>query len=317
MQTPQRTSLMIMAVLLAVTACVIPNVTFTDPMAQATIMAVTINAAIRETAQAAPTGSMNTCSEEAQALCKSATPAATASQTPSPTITPPPTDTPTPSITPTPIVIASPTSIAAMISVSVATNCRSGPGKAYPIEGALLVDEVAQVLGNDPTGDYWYIPNPDEPGNYCWVWGEYATITGFTGNVQMLTPPPTPTATLTPTPSPGFDVDYVGLVGCSGSWWTRMDLQNSGSLTFRSVEFVLIDIDLDIEDADESDGFVDRSNCSSSSSQVSLAPGDSARVSSPNMSNDPTGHKMRARIKLCSKTGLSGQCVTEVFNFKP
>ena len=62
---------------------------------------------------------------------------------------------------------------------------------------------------------------------------------------------------------------------------------------------------------------MDRSNCSSSSSQVSLAPGDSLLVSSPNLSNDPTGHKMRARITLCSKTGQSGECVTEIFNFKP
>ena len=106
---------------------------------------------------------------------------ATASQTPSPTVTPTSTETPTATMSPTPAVIASPTSIYPMISVSVPTNCRSGPGKAYPMEGALLVGEVAQVLGRDPTGNYWYIPNPDEPGDYCWVWGEYATISGFTG----------------------------------------------------------------------------------------------------------------------------------------
>jgi len=204
-----------------------------------------------------------------------------------------------------------------MISVSVPTNCRSGPGKAYPMEGALLVGEVAQVLGRDPTGNYWYIPNPDQPGDYCYVWGEYATISGFAGTVQMFTPPPTPLPTFTPTPSPGFDVGYEGLVGCSGSWWTRMGIDNTSTLAFRSVEFVLIDQNLDTEDTDESDGFVDRSNCSSSSSRVSLAAGDSLIIASPNLSNDPSGHKMRARISLCTKTGQSGVCVTEIFNFKP
>ncbi len=313
MQTLQRTSLLIAVVLLAALACAVPNVTFTDPAAQATILAVTVDAAIRATHEAQPAEAITSAAAGTTGPGVSATP----SQTPSPTNTPVPSDTPTPTVTSTPLVIMSPTSILAMISVSVATNCRSGPGKAYPIDGALMVDEVAQVLAIDPTGKYWYIPNPDDPGYYCWVWGEYATVTGFTGNVQMFTPPPTPTATLTPTPSPGFGVSYEGLVGCSGSWWTRMQLENTGSLTFRSIEFILIDIPLDTEDADESDSFVDRSNCSSSSSQVSLAPGDSVMVASPNLSNDPSDHKMRARITLCSKTGQSGECVTEIFNFKP
>ena len=308
MQTRRRTSLLLVAVLSAVTACVIPNVAIIDPVAQATIMAVTIDSAVRGTTAA--------CSA-ACSIISTATASATATQTPSPTITLTPTETPTSTMLPTPLVIASPTSLMPMISVSVPTNCRSGPGKIYPVEGALMVDEVAQVLANDPTGKYWYIPNPDGPGDYCWVWGEYATITGYVGSVQMFTPPPTPTATLTPTPSPGFGVGYDGLVGCSGSWWTRMELENTGSLTFRSMEFILIDQALDTEDAHESDGFVDRPNCSSSTSKVSLAPGDSLFVSSPNLSNDPTGHKTRALITLCSKTGQNGECVTEIFNFKP
>jgi hypothetical protein len=306
----QRTSLLVISILLAVTACVIPNVTITDPVAQATIMAATIDAAIRGTSQAAPSALVNTAE-----VTPSAT--VTASATTSPTATPLPTDTATVTASPTLGVISSPTSVAVMISVSVPTNCRSGPGKAFPIEGALLVGDEAEVLGRDPTGAYWYIPNPDEPGDFCYVWGEYATFTGFAGAVQVFTPPPTPLPTLTPTPSPGFGISYEGLVGCSGTWWTRMEIENTGSLTFRSMEFILIDLDLDTEDVDESDGFVDRSNCSSSSSKVSLAPGDSLMVSSPNLSNDPDNHNMRARIKLCSQTGPSGECVTKTFNFKP
>src|SRR5574340_48875 len=306
MHTLQRTSLSMVVVLLAITACVIPNVTITDPIAQATIMAATIDAAIRQTQAAQP--------ETVTTTSAGASP--TASQTPSPSITPSPTESATATVSPTPLVINTPTPIVPMISVSVATNCRSGPGKAYSIEGALMVGEVAQVMGRDPTANYWYIPNPDEPGDYCYVWGQYATISGFAGTVQMLTPPPTPLPTFTPTPAPGFDVSYEGLVGCSGSWWTRMAIDNTSTLTFRSVEFVLIDQALDTEDTDEADGFVDRSNCSSSSSRVSLAPDDSLLISSPNLSNDPTGHKMRARITLCSKTGQGGVCATEVFNFK-
>lgn len=317
MHTLQRASLLAVVILLIVSACVIPSVTITDPIAQATILAATIDAAIRQTQAAQPAGSTPACGTGSTAACGSAVPSATASETSSPTVTPTPTQTATATVTQTPLVVASTTPIAPMISVSVSTNCRSGPGKAYEIEGALLVGEVAQVLGRDPTGNYWYIPNPDQPGDYCYVWGEYATITGFAGTVQMFTPPPTPLPTLTPTAAPGFDISYEGLVGCSGTWWTRMGIDNTSTLTFRSAEFILINLDLDTEDSSESDGFVDRSNCSSSSSQVSLDPGDSLTISSPNLSNDPSGHKMRARITMCTKAGLSGTCATEILNFKP
>jgi len=312
MHTRQRTSLLVLAVLLAVTACVIPNVSFTDPAAQATILAVTVDAAIRATQKVQGAAAESTADDaSAHATALSATP----SLTPAPTETA--TETPTETPTVVPLVILSPTSILPMISVSVPTNCRSGPGKAYPMEGALLVDEVADVLGNDPTGNYWYIPNPDSPGDYCWVWGEYATISGYQGSVPLYTPPPTPLPTATPTASPGFDVSYVGLVECSGSWWTQMELGNSGALTFRSIDFSLRDLTLDTEDEDQADKFVEKPNCSSSTSKVSLAPGNSVVVSSPALSNDPSGDKMRAHITLCSKTGQSGECVTEVLNFKP
>ena len=54
MHTLQRTSLGIAVVFLAISACVIPSVTITDPIAQATIMAATIDAAIRGTQAAQP-----------------------------------------------------------------------------------------------------------------------------------------------------------------------------------------------------------------------------------------------------------------------
>lgn len=312
----QRTSLSILVAVLAATACVIPNVTINDPGAQATILAVTVDAAIRATQQAGGQVVVSTVSEGTPAE-GSVSVSATPSETATPSLTPTPTETPTETASPVPVVILSPTPIVPMISVSVPTNCRSGPGKAYPLEGALLVDEVAQVHGTDPTASYWYIPNPDSAGDYCWVWGQYATITGYTGAIPMFTPPPTPLPTSTSTPSPGFGVSYVGLVECSGSWWTQMEIANSGSLTFRSIEFNLRDLALDTEDEQQADKFVEKTNCSSSTSKVSLAPDSSLIVSSPALSNDPSGHKMRAHITLCSKIGQNGECVTETYNFKP
>lgn len=316
MQSLQRTSLLVIVVAMAAAACAIPSVTIIDPVAQATGNAATIDAGIQETLAACGPACLGASTTSGTPLV-TGTASATASQTPSPTITPSPTQTPTFTMSPTPVVISSPTSIVPMISVSVPTNCRSGPGKAYNMEGALMVGEVAQVLGSDPTGKYWYIPNPDQPGDYCYVWGEYATITGYAGSIQVFTPPPTPLPTATPPPAPGFGVSYDGFLGCSGEWWTQMELTNTGELTFRSMEFTLTDQALDLEYTGDSDGFVYRSNCSSTSSKETLATGASVMISSPKLSDDPSGHKMRAHITLCSETGQHGTCVTVTYNFKP
>jgi hypothetical protein len=133
----------------------------------------------------------------------------------------------------------------------------------------------------------------------------------------MYTPPPTPLPTFTPTASPGFDVSYTGLVECSGSWWTQMELNNTGTQTFRSILFNLRDNTLGTEDEQEANKFVEKSGCASSSSTVSLGAGSTVTVSSPALSNDPTDHKMRAHITLCTNTNQNGDCITEIFNFKP
>lgn len=303
----RRTSLLVFVVLLAVSACVMPNVTITDPLVRSTLQALTVDAAVRATQQAVGSGTA------------SPTPgiSPTASGIASSTMTAVPSLTPTTTETPAPIVIASPTPMVPVISVSIPTNCRVGPGKAYPIAGALLVGETAQIYGRDASSNYWYIRNPDSPGDFCWVWDEYATFSGFSGSLPVFTPPPTPTATPTPTPAPGFDASYEGLVWCTGSWWTQIALENTGLLTFRSLEFTLRDIDLDISVSDEADSFVGRPDCSSSTSKVSLQPDKTVVVSSPALDNDPTGHKMRATITLCSQTGQEGECVTETMRFTP
>src|SRR5690349_14410070 len=59
-----------------------------------------------------------------------------------PTATFTPAFTPTVTLTPSPIFTA--TAIIPQVSVSVATNCRVGPGKVYDRVGALLAGQVAE-----------------------------------------------------------------------------------------------------------------------------------------------------------------------------
>jgi hypothetical protein len=311
----RRTSFVIVVLLAAATACLMPSVSWTDPSLQATLQALTIEAAIRGTQQAMGPGTATAVRDVMPTASQTASP--TASVTATPSLTPEPSLTPTFTTSPTTIVIASLTAAVPLISVSVPTNCRAGPGLPYHVEGYLLVGEAAQIVARDPTGNYWQIPNPDDIGDYCWVWNGYATISGYTGGLPMYTPPPTPTPTATATPSPSFDLSYEGLVWCTSVWWAQIEIENTGPGTFRSIEFTLRDLDLDSAVSDEANQFARKPNCSSSTSEVSLSPNESVIVSSPALDNDPGGHKLRARIMLCTKTDVEGECIIKTLNFTP
>lgn len=107
-----------------------------------------------------------------------------------------------------------------LISVSVDTNCRNGPGTVYNWIGALLVGEEAEVVGQSEDGQYWIIENPNQAGT-CWLWGNYASVTGSTDALPQYTPPPTPTPTSTPTPA----FDWEGT-------WTTYAVSTGGTETF-------------------------------------------------------------------------------------
>lgn len=303
MREIKRTSLLLFLMLLVTLACIMPELPPTDQSASETSVAQTVLAAVVGTQRAM------TASVPSDMLSSSAS-VPSESQTESPT----PSLTPTETLTPIPAFTA--TSLIPRISVSVPTNCRVGPGKVYEMVGALLVDETAQVYGRDPTGDYWYIRNPDETNGFCWVWGEYATLSGPVFLLPVYTPPPTPTPTLTSTPAPGFDASYQGLDSCTG-WWAEIKLKNTGTINFHSAGITLKDTVTSDQVSNIADGFINDSGCTSSSSKASLQEGKSVTVSSPSFAYDPSGHKLRATITLCSETGLNGTCVTETITFKP
>ena len=229
--------------------------------------------------------------------------------TPLPTSTPElPSDTPTITLTPSPVFTA--TSVVPQISVSVATNCRVGPGRVYDRVGGLLVGQVAEVVGRNASSNYWYIRNPSRSGGFCWLWGEYATVTGNVSALPVVTPPPTPT------PVPGFVASYDGLDSCVG-WWVDIELRNTGSLTFRSVSLTVRDTVTDVVVSTVSDNFTNLNGCADSITRDVLEPGASPDISSPPFAYNPAGHELRATITLCSSEGLNGTCVTQSITFKP
>lgn len=243
---------------------------------------------------------------------------------PTPTVTPVGVDeSPTPNMTtgvptgiqsPIPLITSTPVPTLPglpYVRVSVPTNCRVGPGTVYDRVGGLLLGEVAQVVGRHATRDYWVIENPDRAGT-CWLWGEHATVTGDTGALPVLVPPPTPT------PAPGFTAEFARLESCTGTgWWVDIELENSGGITYRSIAMTVRNTDNDEVTTLYSDDFTDRYDCDTTETFDTLPAGGERLVSSPYFTNNPGGDDFRATITLCSDPGQSGTCSTEVITFTP
>lgn len=302
---PHRVSLIIIILSIVVLACALPTITLQDPNAISTTAAQTVIAGFT---QAALSATSSPTLQEPTFTFTPEPPTLTPTLTPTETSTPSPTLTATPFFTPTPVV--------PLISVSVPTNCRVGPGKVYRMVGALLVGESAQIYGINPTGQYWYIRNPDSSSGFCWVWGQYATVTGNTALLPVYTPPPTPTPTFTPTPSPDFEATYTSLDTCVG-WWVEIRLRNTGSIPFRSMGITVKDTVTGVVLANYTDGFTNIDGCLSSNTRDILAAGKTRVISAPSFNYDPSGHKLRTTITLCSNDGQSGTCVTKTIIFTP
>jgi len=95
--------------------------------------------------------------------------------------------TPTLTVTPTPGIVR--------VTVSMETNCRTGPGPAYETLGILRVGQTAEVVGRNFINDTWIIKLPSNPAITCWVWGGYSTVSGNWEALPIIKTPPTPTPT--------------------------------------------------------------------------------------------------------------------------
>lgn len=86
------------------------------------------------------------------------------------------------------------------VSVSSVTNCRTGPSTAYDLVLVVNPGQAYEVVGKDTADNYWIIKDP--LGGSCWLWGQYASVSGDTSSLPEVPPPPVPTAKFTRTPKP-------------------------------------------------------------------------------------------------------------------
>jgi hypothetical protein len=195
------------------------------------------------------------------------------------------------------------------VTLSEGTNCRTGPGKNYELIDTFVPGQTIEVLGKDPLGEYWFVRSPNNSSVLCWMWGNFATG-GNLANVPFFTPPPSPT------PAPNFELTYASTDTCTG-WWFDFTIKNTGPFSFKSMSISVRDTVTDVLLTDFGDGFEDLGGCAASGVVSSIDPGNTYTVSSPQFVVDPTGHKIKAALTLCTGLGQGGQCVTKNIEFKP
>ena len=227
---------------------------------------------------------------------------ATDLSTPVPSETPTTTPIPTETLTPTPDVVT--------ISVSANTNCRTGPGTAYGYRGTLLVGGTVEAFAVSTSPDYWYIGNPDRPGEFCWLWGGYATVEGDISVLPVYTPLPVPT------PALPFTLQVSGFVTCGGTD-VVIKIHNTGLYTFMTAERQVIDLDTS-EDLHASEldrhPFAPGSFDCPAGHDNELVPDQVAYIYVP-MDSVPSGHSARATIRVCTEDYLGGVCFTQRVDF--
>ena len=236
--------------------------------------------------------------------------------TPSPTFTPTvtfmPSETPTPTFTFTPEI--------PKVTVSVETNCRSGPGLAYERLGVLPAGHSAEVIGRSSTGDTWIIRLPSNPVITCWLWGQYATLVGNTTGLPVINPPPTPTPKATNTPAPGFTVSFIDTTVCAPQYSFHFQVNNTGGITWESIKIIIKDNSEATTTTHILDSFRSYEACSLESNQQNLEPGEGGHVANYNpgqLNYDPSGNDFTAVVKVCSQNGLAGICLEKTIDFTP
>ena len=277
-----RAALISLAGLLVLAACAVPT------PSQADLIATAVKGTIEAEASLPP---MTATPTPSQLPVRSQTPTSTSTLTPTASLTP----TPPPQ----------------MASVSLATNCRTGPGSAYPFVFSLEPGQVARVTARSTVEGYWYIANPNQSDEHCWLWGEYATVEGDASILPVLTPEPSPI------PRIGFTMYRHSFSEC-GSMRVVFTIVNNSVTTFRSARIHVEDLSTSRDlrgPKKELHPFSDNPSSCPRDKDNFFPPGAVAYILIP-ISPFEEGNDAIANIKLCTEDDGGGDCVTKLAYFR-
>ncbi len=214
------------------------------------------------------------------------------------------TDTPSPSATPTITPTDTPSIPIARLSQN--TNCRSGPGTIYDIEYIAMAGEDLVIAARSSVPNYVIVEIPGSPGQTCWLWTQYAEISGDTSSLPVQTPPPTPTPQPTETPALAFSMSQVDISLCSGKEYLEIQISNTGSLAIESFSFQARDLDTN-ETASRQGNIFKRTIGCLAFARPSIAPGGSAYLGVGPFTGF-AGHTVRVTMTACAADDLGQQC---------
>ena len=257
-----------------------------------------------------PGGSSGT---EPSAPIESATPTIAITIESTATLTGQATETPTVTTTETPIREPSATSTpeAPKAEVVRETNCRVGPAGNYDLVATYQDGQMLEVVAKDLGAGYWFVRNPENLDEQCYLLANNVTISGDTSALPKFTPQPSPTA------APYFNVDFKKFDTCKGNDFAIFVVENIGSVPFRSAYIRVTDqrVDKSVEQAlNAFDQFV---GCVLAKNIAPLDPGATGYLTSPPFLWNARGNKLQAVIMLCTEKDLKGTCVTQTIDVKP
>jgi len=192
--------------------------------------------------------------------------------------------------------------------MSVDTNCRTGPGSLFEKVGVVHKDQSTIVVGREPKGEFWYVQNPDRPGEFCWLWGEYGE---FSGNTLAIISMPVPTSAVS-----SYSVTFDSLQKCS-AWWVNFKLVNKTDAVFQSMTMVMTDTKKPATVNLNSNDFSKSVGCEPPVNQGSLGANGTIVVSSLPLNYSPKGNAMTAKFTLCLDKNMGGTCLSQEIQFTP
>lgn len=95
--------------------------------------------------------------------------------------------TPQPSFTPIPLPTLTPTPVILSVQVTAELiNCRTGPGTVFDTLAEITQGKVLRASGRNDSSTWWYVSNPGNPGNFCWVSAEVTQTDGDTSLLPIV-----------------------------------------------------------------------------------------------------------------------------------
>jgi len=199
-----------------------------------------------------------------------------------------------------------------IISANLNTNCREGPDTDYAIVGHLNRGQTSEVEGTNTYQTWWYIKNPENLEQYCWVWGDTTYVEGDISDLRVVTPPPPPP------PGPNYDATFVGYSTCDEYIYAVFEIENTGATDLQSMSLLIINTtkehQLHFTSMMNRPFSSDRKACMRNWGY--MEPGDIAYIAGDIVTSGYLGDEAQAQIKLCENDSLKGRCVDNIVNFE-